>query len=324
MEYRVLGRTGLRVSVLCLGSMQFGWTADEDESFEVLSAAHRAGINFIDTADIYSRWVDGNPGGVSEEIIGRWWRKEGVDRHKLILASKVRGPVGDDPNEAGLSRHHILWSIEKTLERLQTDYLDLYQLHWPDEATRIEETLRTMDDLVRRGLVRYVGCSNFKAWQLVESLWTSEARGLISFVSLQPHYNLLHRVEYEEALEQVCLRYGLGVIPYSPLARGVLTGKYSKGGNNESISQRASNQSVQKHLEEESTWAILEEVARVAAAHGSSYSQIALAWLLHRESITSPIVGPRNLEQLEDNLGSIKIELNPEQVESIEKVSSGS
>jgi aryl-alcohol dehydrogenase-like predicted oxidoreductase len=323
MEYRVLGSTGLRVSALCLGTMQFGWTADEDQSLAVLDAAYEAGINFIDTADIYSRWVEGNPGGVSESIIGRWWRKAGIERNKLILASKVRGPMGDDPNQAGLSRQHILWSIEHSLERLQTDYLDLYQLHWPDDDTAIEETLRTLDDLVRNGTVRNIGCSNFKAWQLVESLWASDAHHGVSFVSLQPHYNLLHRSEYEEDLEVVCRRYGLAVIPYSPLAGGVLTGKYARHGDS-TDSQRASSQRIQSYLQMDSTWVLLDVLKQVGDDHGKSTSQIALAWLLNRESITSPIIGPRTIDQLEDNLGGVGVELTAAQIEAIETASRAS
>jgi aryl-alcohol dehydrogenase-like predicted oxidoreductase len=321
MEYRVLGRTGLRVSAICLGTMQFGWTADEDESFDVLSTAYEAGVNFIDSADIYSRWVEGNPGGVSEEIVGRWWRQKGVERHKLILASKVRGPMGDDPNQAGLSRHHIFWSIEQTLERLQTDYLDLYQLHWPDDETDIEETLRALDDLIHKGLVRYIGCSNYQSWQLVESLWASDKRGLASFASLQPHYNLLHRNEYEDALEKVCQRYGLGVIPYSPLASGVLTGKYVRGAKKGPESQRASSQRIQSYLGQQSTWDILEALEGVATAQGSSISQAALAWLLHRKSITSLIIGPRSVEQLEDNLRCVELKLTDGQIDALHTVS---
>ncbi|MGD8603160.1 MAG: aldo/keto reductase [Anaerolineales bacterium] len=321
MQYRLLGRTGLRVSALCLGTMQFGWTADEEQSFKVLDAAHEAGINFLDTADIYSRWAEGNPGGVSEAIIGRWWRQAGVQRHRLILASKVRGSMGEDPNEAGLSRGHILWSIERSLERLQTDYLDLYQLHWPDEDTPIEETLRTLDDLIRQGVVRAIGCSNFKAWQLVESLWSADVHHLESFATLQPHYNLLHREEYEQDLEAVCQRYGLAVIPYSPLAGGVLTGKYSRDGNDPD-SQRASSQSIQNYLQQPSTWATLEALKRVGQQHGKSISQIALAWLLHRDSITSPIIGPRTLAQLEDNLGCVDVVLSLAQYEEIDSASS--
>lgn len=318
MEYRVLGQTGVRVSALCLGSMQFGWTANEAESHEVLSAAFNAGINLIDTADIYSRWVDGNPGGVSEAIIGRWWRKEGIARHKLIIASKVRGPMGDDPNESGLSRRHIMWSIEKTLERLQTDYLDLYQLHWPDESTPIGETLRALDDLIHKGMVRFIGCSNYQAWQLVESLWRSDAGRLNAFVSLQPHYNLLHRDEYEDALEHVCLRYGLGVLPYSPLAGGVLTGKYTRRGKVDPESRLASSQKMQSYIDQDATWMLIEKLGEAAQSRKASISQVALGWLLQRESITSPIIGPRSLEQLEDNLGSIGLRLSDKELAEID------
>ena len=231
MEYRGLGRSGMMVSALCMGTMQFGWTADENESLRILDIAYERGINFIDTANIYSKWVDGNPGGVSEAIIGNWLRQRKGQREKIVLATKVRGSTGETPNDEGLSRRHILQEVKKSLTRLGTDYVDLYQLHWPDESTPIEETLRSLDDLVHQGLIRYIGCSNFKAWQLVQALWTSDKHNLASFVSLQPHYNLVHRDEYERDLEDVCTQYGIGVTPYSPLAGGYLTGKYkqSKG-----------------------------------------------------------------------------------------------
>jgi aryl-alcohol dehydrogenase-like predicted oxidoreductase len=174
MEYRILGKSGLKVSALCLGSMQFGWTSSEEMARRVLSEALSAGINFIDTADIYSRWADGNPGGVAEEIIGRWMKKEGIRRDRVILATKVRGNMGGGPDDEGLSQKHILKAVEDSLRRLQTDYIDLYQVHWPDEKTPIEETLRAFDDLVRQGKVRLAGASNYAAWQLMQALWVAD------------------------------------------------------------------------------------------------------------------------------------------------------
>ncbi len=171
MQYRSLGKTGLKVSSLCLGTMQFGWSADEPLSHRILSAAYDAGINFIDTADIYSRWVTGNPGGVSEQIIGRWIKSSGISRDKLVIATKVRGKMGDGPNDEGLHRTHIMQAVDESLHRLQTDYIDLYQTHWPDTETPIEETVRAFDDLVRQGKVRHIGASNYKAWELMHALW---------------------------------------------------------------------------------------------------------------------------------------------------------
>ncbi len=217
MEYRNLGKTGLKVSELCLGSMQFGWTADETTAKEVLSAAFDGGINFIDTADVYSRWVEGNPGGVAEGIIGKWMQESQTPRDRIVIATKVRGAMGNGPNDQGLSRAHILNAVENSLRRLNTDYIDLYQTHYFDEDTAIEETLIALDDLVRQGKVRYTGCSNYPAWRLMQALWAADKLQLRGYCSLQPHYNLVHRAEFERELASVCSTYQLGVIPYSPL-----------------------------------------------------------------------------------------------------------
>jgi aryl-alcohol dehydrogenase-like predicted oxidoreductase len=324
MEYRTLGATGLKVSELCMGTMQFGWTADEETSFAVLTTSFEAGINFIDTADIYSRWVEGNPGGVSETIIGKWLKKGVASRDQLVIATKVRGRMGEGPNDEGLSRRHILSSVEASLLRLQTDYIDLYQLHWPDDNTPIEETLSALDDLVRKGLVRYIGCSNYPAWRLMQALWTSQAKNLARFVCLQPHYNLIHRQEYERELEDVCQTYGLGVIPYSPLGGGFLTGKYRQGEDPPSGSRGATSSRIQKYMRDERSWRAIEELRSLGEAHGKTISQIALAWLLSRASITSPIIGPRSIEQLEDNLGSTDIRLDMEEIEKLEEITSSS
>lgn len=306
MQYRNLGRTGLKVSPLCLGTMQFGWSADEDLSFQILDAAWEAGINFIDTADIYSRWVTGNPGGVAEQIIGRWMKQRGIPRHQMVLATKVRGPMGESPNDQGLSRAHIMQAVEDSLRRLNTDYIDLYQAHWFDAETPIEETLRAFDDLVHQGKVRYIGASNYPAWRLMEALWTSDRHGLARYDCLQPHYSLVHREEFERELADVCRTYGLGVIPYSPLGGGFLTGKYRK--------DKPLPESVRaghlQHLLTDDNFTLIDEMEALAHAKDASISQIALAWLLHQEVITSPIIGPRTLEQLQDNLGAINVQLN--------------
>ncbi|RPI20736.1 MAG: aldo/keto reductase, partial [Chloroflexota bacterium] len=204
MEYRNLGRTGLKVSELCMGTMQFGWTAGEDLSLQILTAGYEAGINFIDTANVYSRWVEGNPGGVAETIIGKWIQQNGIPRNELVIASKVRGRMGPGPNDEGLSRAHILQAVEGSLRRLGTDYIDLYQAHFYDESTPIEQTMSVMDDLVRQGKVRYAGCSNYPAWRLMQALWASDKLNLVRYDSLQPHYNLVHRAEFEDELADVC------------------------------------------------------------------------------------------------------------------------
>lgn len=275
MEYRKLGRTGLKVSALCLGTMQFGWTTDETTANEVMDSFMTAGGNFIDTADIYSRWHPGNPGGVSEEIIGRWLQQRGVRRH-MVLATKVRGRMWDGPNGEGLSRSHIIQACEDSLRRLQTDWIDLYQTHWFDAETPIEETLRALDDLVRAGKVRYIGCSNYPAWRLTAALWASDKRGLVRYDALQPHYSLVHRAEFERELADLCREQQIGVIPYSPLAGGFLTGKYRK---DQPLPDSARAGGVRRYFTERN-WALLDALEAVAQAHSRAMSQVALAWQL--------------------------------------------
>lgn len=317
MQYRNLGDTGLKVSELCLGTMQFGWTADEKTSFEVMTAAYETGINFIDTADVYSSWVEGNPGGVSETIIGRWLKIGIANRDQIVIATKVRGRMGEDPNDEGLSRRHILEAAQASLRRMNTDYIDLYQVHWPDESTPIDETLSALDDLVRRGFVRYIGCSNFQAWRLMQALWTSDQRGLHRFSSLQPHYNVLRREEYEREMEDVCQTYGLGVLPYSPLAGGFLTGKYQRDKAPRPGSRGASSERLKRYMSDERSWKTLDVLKRLGSERGKTVSQMALGWLLSRPSITSPIIGPRTVEQLEDNLGAVGLRLDDKELAEI-------
>jgi aryl-alcohol dehydrogenase-like predicted oxidoreductase len=318
MQYRNLGDTGLKVSEICLGTMQFGWTADEKTSFEVMTAAYEAGINFLDTADIYSSWVEGNPGGVSETIIGRWLKSGVAKRDQIVIATKVRGRMGEGPNDEGLSRRHIFTAAQASLRRLNTDYIDLYQVHWPDESTPIDETLSALDDLVRRGVVRYIGGSNFPAWRLMQSLWTSDKYGLHRFSSLQPHYNILHREEYEREIEDVCQTYGLGVLPYSPLAGGFLTGKYRRDKAPTPGTRGASSERLKKYMSTERSWETLNVLKRLGAEKGKTISQMALGWLLSRPSVTSPIIGPRTVEQLEDNLGAVGLRLDESEFAEIE------
>ncbi len=312
MEYRSLGRTGLKVSELCLGTMQFGWTADEQTSYRVTSAAYEAGINFFDTADVYSRWVSGNPGGVAETYLGNWMRSQVIARDRIVIATKVKGRMGSGPNDEGLSRRHILQAVEASLRRLQTDYIDLYQTHAYDPNTPIEETLRALTDLVRQGKVRYIGCSNYPAWRLMQALWVSDAHGLESFSSLQPHYNLAHREEFERELAEVCGTYGLGVIPYSPLAGGFLTGKYRREQPPPTGSRGERSQRVQGYFNDRG-WSMLDRIEEIALQRGKSLSAIALAWLLSNPVITSPIIGPKDLDQLDDNLQAAGLRLNPEE-----------
>ncbi len=310
-----LGRTGMQVSEICLGTMQFGWTADEATSFEILSVAYEAGINFIDTADIYSRWAAGNPGGVSEEIIGRWRKQAKIPRDSLIIATKVRGQMGNPPTE-GLSRARILSMVEDSLRRLQVDYIDLYQTHWPDTDVSIEETLRALDDLVQAGKVRAIGCSNYSGAQLQEALDVSAEFGLARFESLQRHYSLFHREEYEAELAHICGENEIGVIPYSPLAAGFLTGKYRRDKKADSV--RAG--SVAKYFTEKN-WTLLEKMDRIAAAHGATVTQVALAWQLVDEVIASPIIGANSVTQLNDSLGAVDLILTKEEKTTLDELS---
>jgi aryl-alcohol dehydrogenase-like predicted oxidoreductase len=318
MEYKSLGRTGLKVSELCLGTMQFGWTADESLSYKVLGAAFEAGINFIDTADVYSRWAEGNPGGVAETIIGKWIKQSNIPREQLVLATKVRGKMGIGPNDEGLSRVHILHAVEASLQRLGVDYIDLYQTHSYDDKTPMAETLRALDDLVHQGKVRYIGCSNYPAWRLTEAIWTSRLNNLARIDSLQPHYNLVHRVEFERELAEVCRAYGLGVIPYSPLAAGFLTNKYHRG---HAEPESARTGGIKRRYFNEKSWAVHDKIENLASQLGKTVSQVALTWLLSDPLITSPIIGPRSLEQLEDNLGSVGFRLTAEEKKSLDTAS---
>ncbi len=312
MNYRNLGRTGLKVSAICLGSMQWGWTADEAASRAVMDAYVAAGGNFIDTADIYSSWAENNPGGVSEEIIGRWMKERG-NRDQIVLATKGRGRMWEGPNGEGLSRVHLIKACDDSLRRLQTDYIDLYQTHWYDATTPIEETMEALDSLVRQGKVRYVGCSNYPAWRLMQALWASDRGNLVRYDSIQPHYSLVHRAEFERDLREVCVAYGIGVIPYSPLAGGFLTGKYTrKGGDSgaraEGIKQRYFN---------EAGWRALDAVRAVADLTGSTPTAVALAWLLTQPAMTAPIIGANSVAQLHDSLAAADLTLSTEQVAAL-------
>jgi aryl-alcohol dehydrogenase-like predicted oxidoreductase len=298
--------------------MQLGWTADEQLSLQILQAGYESGINFIDSADIYSRWVDGNPGGVAETIIGKWLNSSSIPRDQVVLATKVRGVMGSGPNDEGLTRHHILSAVEQSLKRLDSDYIDLYQAHWFDEHTPIDETLRAFDDLIRQGKVRYIGASNYPAWRLMESLWTADRYNLARYDTLQPHYNLAHRSEFERELAPVCRRYNLGVLPYSPLAGGFLTGKYRR---DQVKPDTARLSGVQRRYFNDRGWQTLAAVEGLAEKRQLSTSQIALAWLLSDDLVTSPIIGPRSLEQLQDNLGAAGIRLTPDEKAALDQAS---
>lgn len=309
MEYRNLGRTGLKVSELCLGTMQFGWTTDEENAFAIMDAFLQAGGNFLDTADVYSNWAVGNPGGVAETMIGKWLRQRG-NRQQIVLATKVRGRMWEGPNGEGLSRAHITKAIDDSLRRLDTDFIDLYQTHWFDPDTPIEETLRALEDLVHQGKVRYLGCSNYPAWRLCQALWTSDRVGLARYDSLQPHYNLVHRAEFERELLPLCQDQRLGVIPYSPLAGGFLTGKYRKEAP---VPKSARAQGIVDRYLSDKNFTLLERLETLGKKRGKTILQMALGWLLTNPVVTSPIIGANTVEQLREILGAVGLRLSQEE-----------
>jgi aryl-alcohol dehydrogenase-like predicted oxidoreductase len=306
MLMRKLGRTGLNVAALCLGGNTFGWTTDQQASEAVLDAYMAAGGNFIDTADVYARWAPGHKGGESETALGIWMAAR-KNRHAVVMATKVCGPMGPGPNDKGLSRQHIVEGVEASLERLQTDYIDLYQAHWDDRETPLEETLRAFDDLVRAGKVRYIGSSNYVAWRLTRALWESDRGRYVRYECLQPKYNLVFRDEYERELEPLCLEQSIGVIPYSSLGSGFLSGKYRRGA---ALPQTARAAGVQKGYMTDRGFAVLEAIDKVAARTGATPAQIALSWLAHRPGITAPIASATSVTQLEELIGGIELVLD--------------
>jgi aryl-alcohol dehydrogenase-like predicted oxidoreductase len=311
MAYTRLGRTGLEVSRLCLGCMNFGsaeeWMLDDRErSVSLIREALDAGVNFLDTANAYSR-------GESEGIVGE--AIEGYDREELVLATKVYFPMGEGPNKSGLSRKHILDQVENSLERLGTDYVDLYQIHRWDPEVGIEETLSALDYLVDEGLVRYIGASTMSAYQFTRALYTADLEGYERFTCMQPEYNAVDRHE-EANLLPVCEGEGVGVIPWSPLAGGFLTGKYSRD-DDVPAGTRADTDDYTRERFTEENWAVLDAVETVADEVDATPAQTALAWLLHRDVVDAPIVGPRTSEHLQENLRAVAIDLTDEQVARI-------
>jgi aryl-alcohol dehydrogenase (NADP+) len=313
MEYVNLGSTGLKVSRICLGCMTYGsrkwreWVLEEPESRPLIRQAIEAGINFFDTADVYSV-------GVSEEILGRALKEFGPSRDRLVIATKVFNAMGDDPNQRGLSRKHIHHAIDDSLRRLQTDYVDLYQIHRFDPSTPMEETLEALADVVRAGKALYVGASSMWAWQLAKMLSLAGQRGWPRFVTMQNHYNLLYREEEREVIP-LCLAEGLGLIPWSPLARGVLARSGQAG------TVRSKTDDFAKKLYAGTAAADEKVIARVqalAAAKGVPPARIALAWLLHKPAVTAPIVGASKAQHIEDAVGALSIKLTADEIGSLE------
>ncbi|MGD0004423.1 MAG: aldo/keto reductase [Anaerolineaceae bacterium] len=304
MEYRSLGRTGMQVSIQCLGCMMFGGKTAEAESMDIIDRAIDREINFLDTANVYSR-------GRSEEMVGKALQRNGK-RSRIVLATKVHGKMDDnDPNASDNGRRHIIEQCEASLHRLQTDYIDLYQIHRPSSNIPIDETLRALDDLVRSGKVRFIGTSTYAAWQVMESLWVSKELGLNRFISEQPPYHLLDR-RIERELVPMSITYGLGLMPWSPLAGGFLTGKYQRGqARLQDARFSDNNEWADRHFIDRA-FDLLELVETIAGEKNCTVSQFALAWCAQQPGITSPIIGPRTMEQLEDNLGAIEVKVTDE------------
>ena len=314
MSHRPLGRSGLLVSPICLGGNVFGWTADETTSFSLLDAWVDAGMNFIDTADVYSRWVPGHRGGESETLIGRWLRRSGR-RDRVVLATKVGMDMGN--GRVGLSADYIRSAVEASLQRLQTDVIDLYQAHEDDPKTPLEETLGAFAELIRAGKVRAIGASNHSAARLTEALETSRRLGLPRYESLQPHYNLVERPLYEAELEAVCVANGLGVINFFGLARGFLTGKYRSEAD---LARSPRGDGVRQYLTPRGL-AVLAALDAVAARLNATPAQVALAWQIARPSITAPIASATSLPQLRDLVAAAALQLDRDAIEQLDAAS---
>ena len=314
MDYVRLGNTGLKVSRLCLGCMTYGsskwrpWVLDEEDSLPFFKAALEAGINFFDTADVYSQ-------GESERVTGKAL-KQFAKRHEVVIATKVNGPMGKDVNNRGLSRKHIMDGIDRSLKRLDVDYVDLYQIHRFDYETPIEETLEALNDVVRAGKARYIGASSMYAWQFMKMLSVSRANGWTPFVSMQPQYNLVYREEEREMLP-LCRDQGIGVIPWSPLARGFLAGGRANPG--EGNTERARTDEFAPRLYyREPDFAVVEAVETIAKARGVSNMQVALAWVLKNPTITAPIIGTSKAHHLKDALAGLELKLDDEEIKALE------
>jgi len=308
MIYNHLGRSGLKVSRLCLGAMMFGGPADEADSIRMIYRALEAGINFIDTADVYN-------GGESERIVGRALQGR---RDRVVLATKGRGPTGDGPNDQGAGRAHIFQAVEASLSRMNTDYIDLYYIHSPDYSTPAEETMSALNDLVRAGKLRYIACSNYYAWQVTEAEWLARQNHWASMIAVQPLYNMVNR-DAEVELLPLCEKYGLGVVTYSPLARGVLAGKYRVGEAPPADSRAArGDKRIQQTEYRDESFQMVESIKPLAEAHETTLTQFALAWIMANKIVSSVIIGPRIMVQLDDNLQALDVTLASEDEAAID------
>jgi len=313
MEFRRLGNSGLKVSAIGLGGNTFGWTIDEKSSFDVINFALEQGINYIDTADIYDK-------GRSEEFVGKAIKNR---RHEVILASKFSRSMGESPNFRGGSRYYIMKAIDASLKRLQTDHIDLYQMHEPDPNTPIEETLRTLDDLVKAGKVRYIGTSNFPAWQLCEAMWKSRSNNLHSFITEQPRYHILDR-KIEEELIPFCQAYNIGIIPWGPLAGGFLTGKYKRDQKPLPGWRLGTPIKIYGNMLTEDNFNKLAKLEAMAKKAGHTVGELAIAWLLAKPYISTIIAGARDKEQVSANIKGVEWKLSAKEVAEVDAISAAS
>ncbi len=317
METTRLGKTGLKVSRICLGTMTYGspnwrdWVLGEEESRPFIKKALEAGINFFDSADVYSL-------GRSEEVVGKALKDFASSRDRVVIATKVCGVMSDDVNDRGLSRKHILHSIDNSLRRLQTDYVDLYQIHRFDPTTPIEETIEALHDVVKSGKARYIGASSMYAWQFSKYLHTQEKLGATKFVSMQDFYNLVYREEEREVLP-LCRDQGIGVIPWSPLARGFLAGNRSRDGEAQTTRAKSDANILTPSAFRDSDYEIRDRVDAMAKERGVTSAQIALAWLLHQPVVTAPIVGASKMKHLEDAIAAVDVKLTEDEVKGLAK-----
>lgn len=322
MEFRSLGRTGLKVSEICLGTMTFGNQADERESFAIMDAVADAGVNFMDTADVYPVGGTLETVGRTEEIVGKWLKGK---RDLFVLATKCTFPTGSGPNDRGSSRRHILQAVDASLRRLQTDYIDLYQMHRVDETTPMEEILRTLDDLVRVGKVRYVGVSNYPAWRIALMLGIADRHGWERLASVQPRYNLLFR-DIEEEIVPLCQHAGLGILPYNPLAGGFLTGRYQKGAEPEEgtrFTLPRAGQIYRQRYWHDAQFEAMDRLRDFFEPRGRSLAQVALAWVLGQPGITSAILGASRAEQLDETLPAVALKLSAEELAFCDQIGHG-
>ncbi len=315
MDYVNLGSTGLKVSRLCLGTMTYGskkwreWVLEEEESRPFIRRALDLGLNFFDTADMYSV-------GVSEEIVGRAI-KDFTSRDRVVIATKVFNPMGDDPNQRGLSRKHIMHAIDDSLRRLQTDYVDLYQIHRFDYETPIEETMEALDEVVKTGKALYIGASSMFAWQFAKMLYTADESGSTRFVTMQNHYNLIYREEEREMIP-LCRDQGIGVIPWSPLARGFLAGNRNKEDRGETLRSKT-DEYAHKLYYQESDFAVVDRLTEIASKRGLSNAQVALAWILQRPGVTAPIIGASKMKHLEEAVAALDVKLDDAEIKALEE-----